>query len=220
MLKTFSKGCTVWTILSWSNEECHILWKGGYDPLIWCCWFVWKRSSKNVCQEISWNTYHTTQPSCALSSDCRELWPWMQWGLHATWSMRGKFFTLSTMILLLVHDRLPVTCEWITGLFGTCYMKRYSISSTENMWWGKQIFLPKCSFLSGTYISIIHNPRHILFCSHDVCFMHEAIFNRWNNHICDEDNPHATLLKWYQQQFAVSVWAGTVSDHFTGPYLL
>ena len=50
--------------------------------------------------------------------------------------------------------------------------------------------------------------------------MHEAIFNSRNTHICDEDNPQVTLLKWYQQQFAVSVWAGTVSDHLTGLYLL
>jgi hypothetical protein len=50
--------------------------------------------------------------------------------------------------------------------------------------------------------------------------MNEAIFNSWNNHIYDEDNPHATILKWYQQQFAASVWAGIVSEHFTGLYLL
>ena len=70
MLKTFSKRCTVWAILFWSNEECHILWKGGYDHLIWHCWFMWKMSSKDVCQEVTWNTLHHTTFMCTV----QQLW--------------------------------------------------------------------------------------------------------------------------------------------------
>jgi len=115
---------------------------------------------------------------------------------------------------------LAIPCKWIAGLFGTCYMNRSSMSSTENMQWGRQIFQLSAVFSVVPTSVYYTNLPHFVSFTHDACFMCEAIFNSWNNHICDEDNPHATLLKWYQQQFAVSVWAGTVNDHLTGLYML
>jgi hypothetical protein len=143
-------------------------------------------------------TVEKCDPGCNEDHMQHAVWGWNSSSCHR-WSVR-----------------LAVPCEWIAGLFGTCYMNRNSMSSTENMRWGKQIFQPSAVFSvvpTSVYYTML--PYFVLF-THDVCFMHEAIFNSWNNHIHNDDNPHATLLKWYQQQFAVVVWAGIVSDYLTG----
>lgn len=68
----------------------------------------------------------------------------------------------------------------------------------------------------------IENPmflEQVLF-TDEASFTREGIFNSRNSHVWAEDNPHATLVRGYQEKFSVNVWAGIIGDYLIGPYIL
>jgi hypothetical protein len=115
------------------------------------------------------------------------------------------------------------SCEQITWSSGACYISSYSIHiiNREYKWCGQWIFLSGCSVLTCTYINAIHNPcLHNLFCSwmklascvKQSLIAETATYGTKTIHIpLFSDDTISTL--------PVSIWAGIVSDQFTGLYL-
>lgn len=50
-------------------------------------------------------------------------------------------------------------------------------------------------------------------------FSREGIFNHRTSHVWAVDNPNATVIRGYQERFAVNVWAGIIGDRLIGPYI-
>lgn len=51
-------------------------------------------------------------------------------------------------------------------------------------------------------------------------FGRNGVINCHNLHQWQEDNPHSTIEKSYQQRFHVNVWMGTFGNYLVGPYIL
>lgn len=48
----------------------------------------------------------------------------------------------------------------------------------------------------------------------------QDIMNFHNNHIWADVNPHAIIVKRFQQTFSVNVWLGIIEDYLIGPFFL
>lgn len=59
-----------------------------------------------------------------------------------------------------------------------------------------------------------------LMYSDEATFSREGIHNPRNNHVWAAVNPHERYIRGYQQKFSVNVWAGIISDHLIGPYIM
>lgn len=59
----------------------------------------------------------------------------------------------------------------------------------------------------------------ILF-SDESLFTREGLFNSHNNHVWNNDNPHAKFIRSFQNRFSLNVWGGIIGDHLLGPYFL
>lgn len=54
----------------------------------------------------------------------------------------------------------------------------------------------------------------------EASFSREGIFNSRTSHLWVADNPNATVIRGYQERFAVNVWAGIIGDLLIGPYII
>lgn len=46
------------------------------------------------------------------------------------------------------------------------------------------------------------------------------MFNTYNSHLWDHDNPHGTRTHGYQKRFSINVWTGIVLNNLVGSYIL
>jgi hypothetical protein len=195
------------------------------------CWFMWKICSKDLCWEVSSKTcdQHTTF-ACTVQQ-LRETGI-----LDVPRRNTGRLKTTCNpeykeKVLHLV-DSIPSASTWQTAdIMQTNHMVIWCMLHEQQLHpyhphrvqaMGPVNF-PAWVQFSEWYLRQCNTqplfPYLVLFME-EACFTCEAMFNSRNSYVWDEDNPLATLLGQYQQQFAASVWAGTVSDQFTGSYLL
>ena len=76
-----------------------------------------------------------------------------------------------------------------------------------------------CQWLLQQWIDRPDYLQFVLF-TDEASFTRDGISNSRNNHVWDEENPHAIVESHHQQRFAVNIWAGIVHDNLIGPYLL
>lgn len=76
-----------------------------------------------------------------------------------------------------------------------------------------------CTWFLHRCVEEPHFPQRILFT--DECrFTEDAVFNSRNSHVWDDENPHATHVRGFQERFGINVWAGILNGRLIGPYML
>jgi hypothetical protein len=86
---------------------------------------------------------------------------------------------------------------------------------------GPNDFAPRVTFCRWLLELIVQVPDFLrfIFFSDECAFTKDGILNSRNSHVWAQENPNAKHMR-SQHHFAVNVWAGIISDHLIGPYLL
>ena len=58
-------------------------------------------------------------------------------------------------------------------------------------------------------------PAQVLF-TDEAFFTRDGNFNSRNNHIWDDENPHAVFIRVHQARFNVNIWGGILGDYMLG----
>ena len=62
-------------------------------------------------------------------------------------------------------------------------------------------------------------PAQVLF-TDGACFTRDGYFNSRNNHIWDDENPHAVFIIVHQARFNVNIWGEILGDYLLGPVII
>lgn len=76
-----------------------------------------------------------------------------------------------------------------------------------------------CRFINEQRAQNVNFSRNILF-TDEACFTRSGITNLHNEHVYDDENPHATKVTHYQHEFKINVWAGIIDTFIIGPVIL
>lgn len=191
--------------------------------------FMWKMSKKTVRWQVSSKTctaphnLHMHLPANAgnWDSGCKKTWhrsikDYMQSGVQGGTSTPCRQYSFCYYMTDFWHHVNKITVIWCMS-----HEQRLPLYHQQRVQAMGPVDFPDWVQFSQWYLQQCNTQPlfpYLLF-TDEACFMREAMFNSRNSSIWDEDDPHATL-QWHQQQFAVSAWAGTVSDHCTRLYLL
>lgn len=76
-----------------------------------------------------------------------------------------------------------------------------------------------CNFIQNKRVEDPNFHHKILF-TDEAGFTRTGIFNSHNFHEYAEENPHAKVVKHFQREFRVNVWAGIINNFVVGPVFL
>lgn len=62
-------------------------------------------------------------------------------------------------------------------------------------------------------------PNYVLF-TEECTFTRGGMFNTHNLHYWEEENPHVTWNRGYQERFSLNIWCGIVGDYLLRPHVI
>jgi hypothetical protein len=83
----------------------------------------------------------------------------------------------------------------------------------------KEHHLEYCRWLLHSVVIEPNFLNHVLW-TDEAGFTRDGVLNLHNLHIWAEVNPHPTRSSSFQHRFSENIWAGSVDDHLTGPYMI